>query len=176
MPSVSTATPETALLLAQLIQSEMELDDGIVTIYNQKRRLQPAKAGFNIDVAIIGDKPFGVNSRFADPGSTTDLDETVTINQQEIVQIDIFSYDDSARLNRIGIIFALASITAQQLSERYGFQIGRIPTSFVDVSEVEASKRLNRYALTFNVLRAYERTKSAATFAEFTDPQIFTNP
>jgi hypothetical protein len=172
----STATPETALLIAQLIQGEMELADGIVTIYNQKRRLPPAKAGFNIDVAIVGDRPFAVNSRFADPGSTEDLDETVTINMQEVVQVDIFSYDDSARLNRIGIIFALASIAAQQLSEQYGFQIGRIPPNFVDVSEVEASKRLNRYALTFNVLRAYERTKSAATFAEFSQPQLYYNP
>lgn len=172
----ATATPETAKLIAQIIQTEMALADGIVTIYNQKRRLQPAAEGFNIDVAIIGDRPFGVNSRFADPGETADLQETVTLNQQEIVQVDIFSYDDSARLNRVGIIFALASITAQQVSEQYGFQIGRIPPSFVDVSEVEASKRLNRYALTFNVLRAYERTKSAATFAEFEEPQIFTNP
>lgn len=172
----STATPETALLIAQIIQTEMELDDGIVTIYNQKRRLPPAKAGFNIDVAIIGDRPFGVNSRFTDPGSTEDLDEVITLNQQEIVQVDIFSYDDSARLNRIGIIFALASITAQQMAEQYGFQIGRIPPSFVDVSEVEASKRLNRYALTFNVLRAYERTKSAETFAEFSQPQLYYNP
>lgn len=172
----ATATPETALLLAQIIQTDMGLANGIVTIYNQKRRLPPAKAGFNIDIAIIGDRPFGVNSRFADPGEDLDLDEKLTINQQEIVQIDIFSYDDSARLNRIGIVFALASITAQQVSELYGFQIGRIPPSFVDVSEVEASKRLNRYALTFNVLRAYERTKTAATFAEFQTPEIFTNP
>lgn len=171
-----TATPETALLLAQILQTEMALADGIITIYNQKRRLPPAKSGFNIDIAIVGDRPFGVNSRFADPGSTTDLEETVTINQQEIVQIDIFSYDDSARLNRIGIIFALASITAQQIAEQYGFQIGRIPPSFVDVSEVDASKRLNRYALTFNVLRAYERTKTAQTFAEFTQPQLYSNP
>lgn len=173
--SAATATPETAKLLAGLIQTEMETDAGVVMIYNQKRRIPPAK-GFFVDVAIIGDRPFSVNSRFADPGSTADLEETVTINQQEVVQVDIFSYDDSARLRRIEIIFALASIAAQQLSEVHGFHIGRIPPNFVDVSEVEASKRLNRYALTFNVLRAYERTKSAQTFATFSQPQLYTNP
>lgn len=171
----NTATPETSKLLAELIQTEMETDEGVVTIYNQKRRIPPT-SGFLVDVAIVGDRPFGINSRFSAVEDQDDMDETITVNQQEVVQVDIYSYDDSARLRRIEILYALASLAAQQLSEQYGFQIGRIPPNFVDVSEVEASKRLNRYALTFNVLRAYERTKTAATFTEFTQPQLYSNP
>lgn len=168
--------PDTVKLIAELIQKEMSAPAGIVQIYNQKRRL-PLRKGFMVDVAIIGDRPFGGSTRQQENPTTGDLVETSTVNNQEMIQIDIFSYDDSARRRRAEIIFALSGNAAQQLSEKWAFKIGTIPTSFVDVSEVEASARLNRYAITINVLRAYSRTLVIEHFDKFgIPPAITVNP
>ncbi len=169
--------PSTIEILSLLIEQQMRLKPGVSQIYNQKRRLPPAE-GFFIDVAILGDVPFGVNKRYVNDPATTNLVEQQTINQQELVQIDIFSFDQSARLKKLGIIFALNSTQAQQLSEKFAFKIARIPTSFVDASEVEGNARLNRYSITFAILRAYGFIQPAETFTEFQNPpkEILVNP
>lgn len=175
---MAEATPETAKLLATLIENELGLDPGVVMIYNQKRNLPANKEGFNVNVAIVADHPFAVNSRFEAVEGQTDLNEVQLLAQQEVVQVDMWSYDNSARLRRIDIIFALTGTAAQQLAEINAFQIGRIPASFVDVSEVEGAKRLNRYALTFNVLRGYKKTTEAQSFDNFDNavpPTVYSN-
>lgn len=170
-------TPSTVEILALLIAQQMGLKPGVVQIYNQKRRLPPVD-GFFVDVAILGDRPFAVNTRMVNDPATADLVEEQTINQQESIQIDIFSYDQSARTEKLGIIFALTGVAAQQLQERFAFKMGNIPASFTDASEVEGNARLNRYALAFNLLRAYSRTSPAQTFTVFQNPpqQLLTNP
>ncbi len=169
--------PETVELVAQLIARQMRLAPGVCQVYNEKRRLPPT-TGLFVDVAIIGSRPFGVNTKFEDVAGFSRVVEVQTINNQELLQVDIFSYDASARLRKLDLIFALQSTEAQQMAEKYAFQVGRIPPSFADASEVEASKRLNRFAITFNVLRAYSRRLIAPTFTDFQNPpkRLLTNP
>ena len=170
-------SPETLKLICDALQTEMGPPKGVIQIYNQDRRL-PAAKGYFIDVLLLNARPFAVNKKYVVDPASTELVEQQTVNQQEIIQVDIFSYDDSARLSKINIIFALNSTTMQQLAEKWAFKIARIPASFVDASEVEASKRLNRYALTFAVLRGYQKTASAQTFTNFQIPpeKILINP
>lgn len=170
------AAPETCKLIAELIQKEMGAASGVVQIYNQKRRL-PATKGFIVSVAIVGDRPFGVNQQIVENPTTGDVIETATVNSQEMIQVDIFSYDDSARKRRVEILFALGGNACQQLAEKYSFKVGQIPSSFVDVSTVEASTRLNRYAITFNILRVYSRELIIDHFDKFgIPPAITVNP
>ncbi len=174
--TLEEGAPETCKLLCQLLQASMRPPKNAIQIYNQDRRL-PAATGYFIDVAILNDRPFAVNKKFVVDPATTNLVEQQTINSQELIQIDIFSWDNSARLRKLDIVFALNSILAQQLAEKWAFKIGRIPASFVDASEVEGSKRLNRYAITITVLRGYTKTQSAETFTTFQNPprQILVN-
>ena len=65
---------------------------------------------------------------------------------------------------------ALQSTEAQQLAEKYSFRFGFLPTSFVDASETEGSARLNKYAYSFNVLRAHIRRRIVQYFDKFTFP------
>ena len=175
--TVEQSAPETVKLLCELLQDQMDPPSDVIQIYNQDRRLPPAK-GYFIDVAILNARPFAVNKKYVVDPATTNLVERQTINEQEMIQIDIFSWDDSARLHKLDIIFALNSIAAQQLAEQWAFKIGRIPSSFVDASEVEASKRLNRYAITFSVLRGYQKLNYAPTFTVFQNPpqKLLVNP
>lgn len=168
---------ETCLVLCGLIQSQMGLEDGVVSIYNQKRRLQP-KSGLYIDVAIVGDRPFASNYRPVNDPAQADVTEVQNVAVQELLQIDIFSRNDQARLRRMEIVFALTGVAAQQACEENAMSIGRLPASFVDVSEIEGAARLNRYSLTFNVLRGYQLTRSAPTFSRWQNPPqtILVNP
>lgn len=169
--------PETIVILAGLLQSQMGLEEGVVSIYNQKRRLEP-KSGLYLDVACVGFQPFGVVSRPRNDPADPDMIEAQSVSQQEVVQVDIFSRNEQARLRRVEVIFALTGVAAQQASEQYGLRIGRIPPSFVDASQGEGAARLNRYALTFNVLRTYFMERRAPTFSKFQNPPqlITTNP
>lgn len=169
--------PETIEVLGELIASNLRLKPGIVQIYNGRQRLPNAR-GYFVDVALLGSRPFAVRNQFADDPATLDGVSDQSVNVQEIIQVDIFSADDSARLHKFDVLFALTSSKAQQLATRWAFKIGRVPPSFVDASEVEGSTRLNRFAVTFNVLRAYGRVTAAPTFANFQNPPktILTEP
>lgn len=161
--------PETIEVIGLAIMEDMGLADGIVSIYNQRRKLRPA-IGFFIDVALLGSTPHAVRrGYFVDP-SQADLVEAASVNVQEVVQVDIFSYDESARLRKFDLVFALTSTAMQQAAERWAFKVGRVPPSLVDLSQNEGSARLNRYAVTFNILRAYGRVKAAPTLTQFTNP------
>jgi hypothetical protein len=178
--TTSPAKPEqreTCLVLCDLIQSQMALEKGVVSIYNQKRILTP-RSGLYIDVAIIGDRPFAANSKPVNDPALPDVTEVQTVAQQEILQIDIFSKNDQARLRRIEVLFALTGVAAQQACERHSMKIARLPARFVDLSQGEGPARLNRYAITFNVLRGYQLTRAVETFSDWQNPprQIITNP
>lgn len=172
-----TATRETAKILCELIVSQMNLRTTDVSIYNQKRDLTKKK-GIWVDVAIIGETTVASTTRPVNDPLQTDLTEVQTISQQEILQIDIMSADDSARMRRKEVIFALSGTAAQQAAETYSLKISNIPQSFVDVSEVEASARLNRYAITVTVLRAYSIVRTIPTFTVFQNPpqKLLVNP
>ena len=177
MKAIEPVDRETAKVLCELIESQMSLPKGTVSIYNQKRALG-AKSGLWVTISILGQRIFGTSSVPINDPSQPDLIEVQTISQQEIYQIDIMSADDSARQRRIEVVMALTGIGAQQASERYSLKISNLPQSFVDVSEVEASARLNRYAITVTVLRAYSKARTAPTFTVFQNPPqtLLVNP
>lgn len=177
MPRDTSPAPETIKLIAELLEGELEVPKGVVQIYNQTRRITPIK-GLFVTVSIVGDRPYGLNTRYEAREGSIDLEEVATMNVQEIISIDLFSADDSARTRRNAVLFALASVRSQQLQDKYAFKISNLPASFVDLSEVDASKRLNRYAATFNVLRAYDRRMLVPTFTNFTipPPTLLVNP
>jgi hypothetical protein len=175
-PSPETEVRETILVVAELIQSQMQLENGVVSIYNQRRKLGKGR-GLQVDVALLGNRPFSVRSRSVNDPARPDLVERQCANEQETIQVDVFSYDDSARLRRIEVLFALTGVAAQQACEKYAMKIARVPASFVDLSEGEGAGRLNRFALTFNVLRGYSIERTVETFSTFTiPPQLVVNP
>ena len=168
-PTVPGDFIPTLELIAGLVEFELQTKKGIVVVYNQKRNLPPA-TGFFVDVSMLGSRPFGNNSTTAVDPETADLVETVEIRQQEMVQIDIFSFDDSARMTAPFIPAAFSSVHAQQVCDANAIKLAQIPQSVADASSVEASARLNRYALAFALLRTYSRKRAVPTFTQFSNP------
>lgn len=171
-------------ILADLFEAEIDLPpcdkrrNPRVTIYNQGWRI-PKDDGLFINVAIIGSRPFGANRKIVDdPTSLAGMTEVLSASVQESYQVEAYSRDGSARERKIELLWALRSTLAQQLSEKHSFKLGRLPTSFVDVSTGEGSSRLNRYALTINLLRSFSRVRAIEAFTEFQNPpeQLIVNP
>lgn len=163
---------DTATVVAELIlQPELGLDDDHCNIYNQKYRI-PADDGLFVVVSIIGSTPFGVTSKWVNQPDSNELIEQQGCNVVEMLQIDVFSKSPAARLRAHEVIFALNSNRAQQVADTYSLSIGRLPTSFNDISALESSARLNRYALAFNVTRAYVKTAPIPFYDQFSIPPV----
>lgn len=162
-------------IIADLIYSEMDLRNDVI-LYNQEYPTPP-KDGLFVAISMLADTPFGASVQQI-ATEEEGLIEHQTVNVRETYQILSYSQDSSARLRRHEIIWALKSNAAQQAAEKYSFKIGYLPTSFVDVSEVEGTSRLNRYALTVSVLCAYSRERRVEYYNQFQDPPvtILTNP
>jgi hypothetical protein len=88
------------------------------------------------------------------------MTEVQTQNTQETYTVSVFSAGDRARRNKEQVLFALNSDEAERLQYRFGFKIANLPEQFVDASAAEASRILNRYDISFNVLTSYTRTRS----------------
>jgi hypothetical protein len=166
--------------LCDLLQAQLDLKAGKVIIYNQKFDI-PTTNDMYVFVAFQRGKPFGASlTRENVPASGNTpafLQEVQRLNVQETYTINLYSRDGSARQRNHEVVFALHSTQCQQMQERYQFRMGYIPSSMIDVSHVEGAARINRYSLTFALLRAYTRTRPIEYYDTFNiPPELIINP
>lgn len=165
---------ETCKALCDLIQSQMNLTANRVWIFNQKVDI-PSDDGLFVSVACLRTKPLGSALNYVNDEETGKLVEFQALNIQETLRITLFSRDGSARQRRHEITFVLHSTAAQQMQERYSMQMGYTPTA-VDVSSIEGAARLNKFSLTFSLLRAYTRTKPIEFYDQFQPTELLIEP
>jgi hypothetical protein len=91
------------------------------------------------------------------------------------IQIDILSFDGSARTENVHVYQAMASFYAQQAMEANNMQIARMPSGFVDASSLEESKLLNRYTMNIGVTALISRTKAVEYYDQFPTPEVTAN-
>ena len=169
------ANVETVKLLCQLYQDQLDLEEDRVFPHNAKWNLKQDQ-GIYIAVNMMNATPYGVNVRTQENTDNNSLEEVQSMNERQMISVNILSKDRSAALRCHELIFAMNSIQCQQLQETYSFRVADLPTSFTDVSHIEGPTRLNRYALTFNILRSYERTRTIEWYDTFTiPPTLLTN-
>tara|TARA_R110000751_G_scaffold299695_4_gene411068 strand:- start:13871 stop:14512 length:642 start_codon:yes stop_codon:yes gene_type:complete len=99
----------------------------------------------------------------ADWATITDY-ELQSINALETYTINIASRNDDARKRKEEIIFSLLSNDAADAQELNHFKISSLPTSFLNISEVEGSTMLNRFAITINILAWYRLTNASPSY------------
>lgn len=163
-------------VVADVIQAELALANDRVYLYNQKWRIPPDE-GLFVVVGFQSAKAFGAKTTYENDPITNELVEVQSVNQQETYTIDLLSRDSSARVRKQEVILALNSTLCQNAQEQYNFKIANLPTSFVDVSSLEATAILNRYQLAFNTLVVYQKIKSVLFYDQFQiPPVVHTNP
>jgi len=162
-------------VVADILQSELDLKADQMVLYNQKFDIPPDDRLY-LSLAVLGAKTFGASTRYVADPVTLDLNEEQAVNRQEMYSLMIYSRSSEARTRNWEVPAALVSTFSQQMQEKYSLKIAQVPTAMMDISEQEGTARLNKYSLTFNVLAAYTKTKGVQYFDSFSTPEIITNP
>lgn len=165
---------DTINLLMDLISTELDMPEGRCALYNQRRILQQTDDMF-ITLQFLTSKVFANDVKYYRHSTTGQEMEYQSSCIKESYQIDVFSRTQEALRRKHEVLFALRGTRSIQLQEKYGFQIPPITTSFIDVSAIEGTARLNRYALRMNVLRAYDKTKPVDYYSTFNPTEVTNN-
>ena len=112
-----------------------------------------------IALSYVDGKPIGNNNYF-DGNTVVETQQVVMLYH---IQIDIMSFDASARIRKEEVYLALRSLFSQSQMEINNMQVARMPAAFVDASSLEATKMLNRYTMTIAVTALVTKTVGDTT-------------
>lgn len=160
-------TREPILIIGDIIKRELELSSGAVMLYYEKFDIV-TDPGLYVTLSYVSGKAIGNNNYF----DSINLTEVQEVAMNHIIQIDLMSFDASARTRKEEVIMALRSMASQNAQDQYGIQIARIPSEFVNASSLEATKILNRFTMSIVVKSLYRKTKAAAFYDTFTGPDV----
>lgn len=148
--------------IGDILKNEMQLQDSQIMLAFEKYNI-PETPGIFIALSYVSGKAIGNKSVF---NPTTNIEE-ITTTLHQIIQVDIMSFDSSARTRMFEVLAALASVFSEQQQEKYNFQIGRIPGEFVNVSSLEETKYLNRFTISVAVTSLATLQRFPDYFADF---------
>jgi hypothetical protein len=176
MTTYALASREPVKAIADVLQEELGIDDSHIMLSYEKWNI-PKDPGIYIDVRYVSGRPIGNNNYFS--GNLLDTDPQDEIQQTVMfyqIQIDVLSFDSSARTRKEEVYMALKSMFAQNAMYSDNLQISRMPAAFADASSLEESKMLNRFTMTIGVTALLTKIKTAKWYETFPDPQIFYDP
>lgn len=109
---------------------------------------------------------YAENSESTDKKENSGLLEVQVLNQNRMMQIDVYSTNDEARERFWEVSAALKSTYAQQQQEQYNFQLGTT-TNVSNLSGLKESSAVNHYVVTFNALVYYQKSKAVSYYDKF---------
>ncbi len=137
---------EAVKIIRDILIAQMGLQDGQIMLTNQKWEI-PETQGLYVALSYVAPGKVISSSNVAVPTSGGMQEEQSLLMLYQI-QIDLMSYDDSARVMKEIAYMGLLSIASQMIQEKYNVQVARNPAPFQDVSMLEETARLNRYTTT----------------------------
>ena len=152
-------TADTPALLAELIREQMGIPSKPVRVlvYNSAWEL-PAVDDLFVIVGVQSDDNFGSTDSLVQDPVTGALNNQQGLERATVYTVDLLSVTTEARRRRHEVIFALQGEAAQSLSEQYGLRIFR-PSQFMDLSEIEGPRRMNRFQTQFTVFEGYGQVR-----------------
>lgn len=148
-------------LIRNALKRYLELDDDHCYIYNNKW-LKINDTGMYCVVGVESEEIVGNNLYYEKTES--ELISIVSTVSVTAYYVDVFSYSTEARKRRLEVHSFFASDECARLQDYNEFRIYSISPSFIDISEAEGSKMLNRYRLFFKVARKEEFRRSSPYF------------
>lgn len=104
-----------------------------------------------------------------DPETQEDITryfERLMLNDQRVMQIDVYSRNNEARQRFAEIQACLTSTLAEQLANQYQFRISKISNSF-NLSGLDGGSDINRYTIRFNCLSWFEKVNEIDYYNTF---------
>jgi hypothetical protein len=168
---------EVVKVIAGILAHEMDLANGQIMLTNERYNI-PETEGLYMAVSYLSAKPIGnVDVSISNGAGPTDgMTEKQSVTMFYQVQIDLMSFDSSARTRKEEVFMALRSLYAEAQMELNTMQIAAQPVGFTDISSLEETKYLNRYAVTVNVTALVTKQKAVTDYyntfpAQFTDEE-----
>lgn len=158
------------ILFCDIIQSEMNLANGRVYLWDQKI-MQPTDSDLYIAVSVMSCKPFGNSYR----SSTNGLNAEQFVSMYATIDIDIISRGPAARDRKEEIILALQSTYARQQQDANSFYIGKLSTNFINLSNVDGAAIPYRYKISVAMQYAVSKISTVDYFDTFTDIEYVNN-
>ena len=92
--------------------------------------------------------------------------ERLMLNDQRIMQIDVYSRNNEARQRFAEIQASLTSTLAENYANLYQFRISKISDAF-NLSGLDGGSDINRYSIRFNCLHWYEKINEIDYYETF---------
>jgi hypothetical protein len=157
MPQPTAPVREAAKIIADILVAQLGLLPGQIMLTNQKWFI-PENQGLYVAVSYVSGKVIG-NTNFSIP-TDAGMQEVQQLVMLYEIQIDLMSYDDSARVMKELAYMGLLSVSSEKIQEQYNVQVARMPSGFQDVSMLEESGRLNRYTALVSVTQLIQNTNN----------------
>lgn len=161
-------------LFCEIIEREMGLANGRVYLWDQKIN-QPTDSGLYIAVSVLNAKPFANVNQAVSAAEEDPLSSRQWVNMLATIGIDIISRGPAARDRKEELILALGSTYAEKQQEANSFLIGRLPTSFVNLSFIDGAAIPYRFHIDVQIQYAYFKAKNIDYFDNFEGPEILTD-
>ncbi len=100
------------------------------------------------------------------PNNPDEFLEIQDLNQSRLMQIDIYSRNNDARVRYPEVVMALNSNYAKQQMDLYNFKIGTI-TNDINLSGLDGGSDINRFTISFNVLVHYQKITPIPYYDKF---------
>ncbi len=157
-PAYATGAREPILVVADILQNGLGLAaDAVVLAY--EKNIVPRTSGLYVSLDYVGPSKCLGNVNEFDPVTESEIQ---SCSYSHLIQMDLLSYDASARRRKEEAAMAIASIYAVEQMEKYALSVARNPSPFVDASSLEPTKRLNRFISSLVVFSVHQRVLSNA--------------
>jgi hypothetical protein len=155
-------------LLCDILQTEMELADGRVYLWDQKIN-SPSDRGLWIAVAEINPKPFSNINRM-----NSSQEEEQSVNVHSMVSLDIVSRDRSALDRKEEVLMAVNSQYARNQQALNSFRIFPQSSRFMNLSEIDGGAIPYRFNVSLAIQYEVTKKKAVEYYDDFNDTQVET--
>ena len=163
---------DTLVVIADLLKKALNIDASKIYIYNQKWKV-PTDNGAYFSVSMVSKELYGGNSSSYWDVTLGKYFQVQSQHAQEIVQVDIFSRDASARNMECLIPGILTGYLADESMQKNAMKWSSIVSS-LDLSEEVGTSMLTRYAYRIKVLRMYKQVSEIPYYDKFNVPSDVT--
>jgi hypothetical protein len=178
-PLTATATVgvDTVLqLLGDIIANYLGLSPDQYWLWDQKVDI-PNDSRLYVILSVVSEKAFGQTN--SHDGGSSDGDPLTSVQSVNIMArfgIDILSRGTSARDMKDQVLLALNSDYAEAQQELNSFFLGKGPTSFVNLSQVDGAAIPYRFHIEVNVQYAVSNAIVVPSFDSYDTPEVTTEP
>lgn len=161
-------------VVAMILQSEMGLNDGQIMLGLENWEI-PKNTGLYIALLYGPEQVVGNNNYNSvdSQGAFSEVQDAVMLHE---IDIDVMSFDSSARTRKEAVLWAIQSYYAQSLMELYQMRLAATPGSFTPILTMEETKQLNRFKITITVNALHRNVKTSPFYDSLQPVDLVENP